>query len=488
MNKGSRKAIIKVISMLIIVEGIAMIFSAAFSMSFEEWEAAKALGYTGTLIGILGLLVQFSYKFEKAKLGSRDGFLIAVISWFVVSILGAFPFYFCGMDYSFVGSVFESVSGFTTTGSTVFDMDMMPKGIIMWKSVSHWLGGMGILVLVISVLPGLSKSGSMSYVESSGPMLQKVGTKYTDTTKFLYITYVSFTLIEFLLLLAGPLDVFDALTNAFSSISTGGLMVTSSNRIAFRSVYVRVVILVFTIISSINYTLYHTAFKGKLKSFFMNTEVKVFISIIAISSVLIALDLRFAGHYRSFWQAYKDGLCQVVSFISTAGYYVCDYNRWPSFAVVVLFSLLLIGGCSMSTSGSLKVFRVVTLFKLIARGIFQKVHPRAVKAVVINKKAVPAVTVSEISTHIMLFFCVLFVSAAVLSLDNLDMTTTFTTALAVFTNTGLMLGPDGSSGYLGMFSDVSQIYMCFLMIAGRLEMYTLLIIFTKGFWKEDKAF
>ena len=203
--------------------------------------------------------------------------------------------------------------------------------------------------------------------------------------------------------------------------------------------------------------------------------------------MLIALCLKFTGTYSSLWQAVKDSLCQVVAFIATSGYYVCDYTKWPTFAVVILFTLLFIGGCSMSTSGSMKVIRFVVFIKLIKRGIFRQIHPRAVKAVVVDGAAVPADKVSAITTHILLFFGVFFFSCIMLSFNNFDMETTITTAIGIFSNTGMAMGEAGCTGYFGMFIQFSQFFLALLMIMGRLEMYAVLLLFSKSFWRLDSV-
>lgn len=223
------------------------------------------------------------------------------------------------------------------------------------------------------------------------------------------------------------------------------------------------------------------------KAFFQNIEIRIFGLVIGIAVVLISISLKWTGTYSSLWQAFKDSLCQVVAFISTSGYYVCDYTQWPTFAIVVLFTLLFIGGCCMSTSGSLKVIRVIVLLKLVKRGIFKQIHPNSVKAVVINGKAVSSEKVSAITTHIILFFAVFFFSCVVLSLNNFDMETTISTTIGLFSNTGMALGVPGASGYFGMFNSFSQIYMAFLMIAGRLEIYAVLLLFSKTFWSIDRV-
>ena len=293
--------------------------------------------------------------------------------------------------------------------------------------------------------------------------------------------------MEFVLLALGPLSIFDALINTFSSISTAGLLITPANAAAFDTVYVRMVVMVFTLFSSLNYTLFYFMLRGDFKTVLRNVETRVFGFIIIGATLAIAVSLKISGTYTSLWQAVKDALCQVVAFISTSGYYVCDYTQWPTFSIIVLFSLLFVGGCCMSTSGSLKIMRVIVFLKLIRRGIFRQIHPRAVKAVVIDGRAIPADKVSAITTHILLFFAIFFFSSLVLALNNFDLETTISTSIGLFSNTGMALGEAGASGYFGMFNSFSHFYMCFMMIAGRLEIYAVLLLFSKSFWKIDSV-
>ena len=479
---------IKILGFLTSMAGLGMLPCVAVGMHFEEWSASGSLFFTSIVCISIGFVVLTQLRTNKISLRFHEGWLIACISWVYCSLLGAVPFYFCGMDYTIIGSFFEAVAGFTTTGCSVFDINEMPKCIMMWKAVASWFGGMGILVLIVSIFPALGISGqSIASAETTGPTIAKLDARYADTGKFLYLVYIGFTAAEFILLALGPLDWFDALITTFSSVSTGGLVITSENEAIFSSTYVRMVVLVFTVLSSLNFCSYFLIRQKRFKEALMNIETRVFFIIIGISTLLIALSLKLTGTYSSLWQAIKDSLCQVVSFIATSGYYVCDYTRWPTFAVVILFTLLFIGGCSMSTSGSMKVIRFVVFLKLIKRGIFKQIHPRSVKAVVIEGEAVPADKVSAITTHILLYFGVFFFSCIMLSFNNFDMETTITTAIGFFSNTGMAMGKAGCTGYFGMFSPFSQFFLSLIMIMGRLEMYAVLLLFSKSFWKLDSA-
>ena len=482
------RAILKIIGILTLIEGICMVPALIASLHFEEWSSGTALLETSIICVCIGFTILTQLKFDKIKLHHRESYLIACLSWIYVSIIGAIPLYFCGAEFPFSACLFESVAGFTTTGCSVLNADLIPKSMLLWRATCHWVGGMGILVLLIAVFPlwGINNQ-AIAVAETPGLHNDKINARYADTGKFLYISYTLMSLAEFILLTIGPMDWFNALLTTFSSISTAGLIVTTETSWLFSLTSVRFIVLVFTILSSMNFIVYIMIIDGRWREAIKNMEVRWFITIIALSSVLVSLSLRLTGTYTSLWQAFKDSVCQVVSFISTSGFYVCDFTNWPSITITILFMLLFIGGCTYSTSGSLKVIRIVILYKMIKRGLLKQIHPRIVKAIMLDDKPLSAKSASAVAMHIMLYIGILAFGCILLSLNNLSMETTLTTALGMFTNTGVALNGPGNFGFFGMFNGFSQIVMAFLMIAGRLEMYAIIILFAKSFWKPHQA-
>ena len=480
--------IIKVIALLTLIEGLFMIPCVLAAFHFNEKGAFHSLTVTCFFCILIGAVVMKGLKFKKIHLKLHEGFLIACLSWIYCSLIGTFPFYFCGCDFPFISCYFESVAGFTTTGCSALDLNLMPLSLQMWRAVCHWLGGIGILILIVTIFPLLGIGGrSIATAEAPGFAAEKIGTRIAETGKYLYCIYILFTVVEYVLLLIGPMNWFDALTATLSSISTGGLIITERNAAVFENTYVRFIILLFTYLSSLNFLIYYMMIKKKWKDAFSNVELRGFTFIIGITTILIAAALKISGAYTSLWQAVKDSLCQVVSIMSTSGYYVCDYTNWPEFTQTLLFFLMFIGGCSASTSGSLKVFRVIVLLKLVKRGVFKRIHPNSVKPIMLDGKPVPAPVVSSITMHILLFFGVLIIASILLSLNNLDMETTITTAVGIFSNTGMAFGEVGTSGYFGMYNGFSQFVLTLLMIAGRLEMYAIILLFSRSFWQIDKV-
>ena len=483
------RAVIKVLGILTLIEGLFMLPALLVAMIFEEWASASAFLTTALVCISIGFVILTQLRFDKIVLKAREGYFIATISWIYCSLIGTIPIYFCGPDLPLIGCFFEAVAGFTTTGCSVMDISILPNSILFWRALTHWLGGMGILVLLITIFPlwGINNK-SIALAETPGTNTSNLGTNYTRIGSFLYKTYFILSVLEYTLLVIGPMDWFNAIITACSSMSTAGLIIKPEYAWMYEIEYVRGIVILFTILSTMNFTTYLLIVNKKWHEVLHNIEVRVFFTIIAIATLLVAFSLRISGVYSNLWQAIKDGLCQVISFISTSGFYVCDYTHWPSFTVTILILLLFIGGCSYSTSGSLKVFRVAVLYKFVKRGILKQVHPNIVKAVMLDDRTpVSAKVASAISIHTLLYFAILLLGCILLSFNNFDMETTFTTALGIFTNTGISLGIPGNSGFYGMFSNFSQLSMCFLMIAGRLEMYALIIVFTKSFWQPDKT-
>ncbi|MBS5334096.1 MAG: hypothetical protein DBY08_01255 [Clostridiales bacterium] len=486
------RAILKVFGIMTLIEGLFMLPASAIGLFYEEWNAVGSL-FTISIICIsIGFVLITQLRFDKIILRTRDGYFMAFASWVYCSILGAMPLYIYGMygmDFSFINCLFESVAGFSTTGCSVLDINTLPNCMLIWRGFCHWLGGMGILVLLISIFPlwGINNQ-SLAKAESPSADSVKMESKSTDMGKFLYSSYLALSVLEFILLLIGPMDWFNALLATCSSISTAGLIITPDSAWMYQTLYSRIVIMMFSILSSLNFVIYFLAARKKIKDIFKNNEIRTFFVIIGIATALVALSLRLSGTYSSIWQAVRDGLFQVVSFVTTSGYYVCDYTSWPAFTTTILIILLFIGGCSFSTSGSLKVIRVMVLFRLIRRGFLQQIHPNVVKAVMLDERTlVPARMASSIASHTILFFIIFILGCVLLSFNNFDIETTVTTSIGMFSNTGMALGIPGSSGYFGMFNQFSQIVMCFLMIAGRLEIYAMVIFFAKSFWKPDTA-
>jgi trk system potassium uptake protein TrkH len=418
-------------------------------------------------------------------LSFREGYLVVTLCWLCASLFGAAPYLISGFTPSFIDAFFESVSAFTTTGSTVFDVEAMPGSLTLWKAVSHLLGGMGIIVFAVSIMPALGIGGQKMYkAESTGPTIDKVTSRISDTAKALYITYIAFGITEFALLSFSPMGVFDALIHTFGSISTSGLTNHYSGIGFYNSSYVELVISGFTILASVNFALYARAVHSNRKELLRDTELRAFFTIIFFACVFVSLALFFYGTYTSISDAFRYGCFQVISFATTTGQYITDYSVWPIFCQMVLLTLMFIGGCASSTAGSIKVVRVLVMLKLISREITEFLHPRSVTTVKLGGKTVSEETVSGITTFILTYIAIFFISNIVLSLENLDFITTISTSAAMLSNTGCALNSAGAflSDY-SAFSGPLKLFLSFLMVIGRLELFTVLVLLSPAFRK-----
>ena len=477
--------ITRMVGLITLICGLSMVPSCIVSFFSESPEELRGFLLSAIPVTAIGGFL-FFYAKTKTKNESfkvRDGYLAVSLCWVSVSISGALPYYLTGITPLFIDGIFESVAAFTTTGATVMGGIPAPASIALWKAISHWLGGMGILVFAIAILPALGVSGlKMASAETPGPSFNKVKNKVSESMKTLYMIYITFTITEFLLLLLGGMPAFDALINTLGSISTSGLASNPGGIAAYDSFYIESIITLFTFLASVNFLLFYMVLQGKIKQVFKDTELRVFTGIIFGAFVLNSIALFASGSYPSLAASMRASIFQTVAFSSTSGYYIADYTLWPIFSQTLLFCLMIIGGCASSTCGSFKVIRVIVLFKLIIRGFRKRLHPRSVVAVRIGNNVIPADTVSSITSFTMFYITVYFVTALVMSLDNLDMTTTLSAAAGILSNTGLAFGDLGPTNNFSIFSPGVRLFSSFMMIVGRLELYTILLLFTPYFW------
>lgn len=481
------RVILKTIGVVLLFEGLAMLAPMGYAVYASETGPAASLFFTAVCCIAIGAFVYRHLKYYTLQIKTRESFFVAFICWFVVCIAGTLPYLFSGCGYSFADSLFESVSGWTTTGAWTVNIDDLPRSLVLWKAISNWLGGMGLLLLTISLFPVLGVQGlKMAAAEVPGPNIQKMATRFSDTAKISYIIYIIMTVAEICLLLPSGLTTFEAVINTMSTISTAGLLNLGGDVVANFTPYVKTVFTIFSVIGSVNFLMYFYAYKRQWGKIFRNVEMRTYLGLLFFGALLISLFLFFGGYYDSYTGAFGDAIAQTVAFGSTSGYEIANINLWPTTCKVVLIILLFIGGCANSTSGSIKVIRFIIYFKLIRRGIYKRIHPRAVKPVMIQGEPVSAATASTVTVFLMLYFAVFIFSALVFSLENLDMETTLSTALACITNNGTGFGGI-ASGNFSFFSAAGKIYASVLMLAGRLELFAVVLLFSRSFWNSDRA-
>ncbi|MCQ2546597.1 MAG: hypothetical protein MJ161_03500 [Clostridia bacterium] len=480
------RAIARILGIIVVIIGIAELIPWIYAEVTGDAAAVHGFRICAPATIILGLLVLFFVRTGRTRFGPREGYLVVAFCWIIASLLGAFPYLVSGFTGSFADAFFEASSGFTTTGCTAIEGGITCRALLLWKAISHWLGGMGILVFVISLLPALGINGQViARAEAPGPVLEKMTVRMSDSAKVLYVTYISFTIAEFILLmLSGKMCVYDGVITTLGSISTGGLLVHPSGIAYYNSIYIELVISLFCLLASVNFVLYHYLATGKISYILKDIELRAYGIIIAGSTILCAGGLMVTNN-ESFGQALRNSFFQVSSFASTAGYTRTPYLDWPTVCQIVLLALMFIGGCSASTAGSLKVIRVIVMLKMIVRGCTRRIHPRSVVPVKLGRGAVPAPVVSNITVFVFTFMALFLISGLVISLQGCDMETSFTSVICMLSNTGASFGYGASLGNFSFFHPALKIFLSALMIVGRLELFTIIILFTKSFWSRN---
>ena len=482
------RIVLNILGVIIAILGLSMMPSVLVSIFYREYRVAASFLFILIPMIVFGLLLHRHVKPKSPKLKVREGFVVVGASWLIASFFGALPYLMAGVLPTFIDAFFESTSSFTTTGSSIIqNIESVPQGLVFWRSFSQWLGGMGILVFAVSLLPALGISGQqIANTETPGPSLSKLKPKMADSAKLLYAIYGGLTLSAIVLLLLGGLSLFDSCIVAFGSVASGGLINYSSGAGHFDSAYVEFVITLFTILACINFTLYYSLVRGELRHFFKDRELHTFLGIFGVGFLLVSLNLWLSNTASSVGEALRFALFHTASFATTTGVYSENYDLWPSFSKMILFILMMIGACSASTGGGIKIIRIMVLVKLILRGFFIRLHPRAVVPIKIQDKVVTSDSMAGIMSFLYLYVFIYVVSVFVLSFENMDLITTLSATGAILNNIGAGFGLVGPGGSFAVFSPFSKLYMSFLMITGRLELFTILLFFMPSFWNPDR--
>lgn len=413
----------------------------------------------------------------------REGFITTSLSWIVLSCMGALPFLLSGYISNPVDALFETVSGFTTTGASILsDVEALPYCLLLWRSFTHWIGGMGVLVFLLIMLP-LTGGSHMNLMkaESPGPSVSRLVPKVKSTAKILYIIYICMTLLEIIFLLAGGMPVFDSLTTAFGTAGTGGFGIRNDS-IAGYSTYLQVVITIFMILFGINFNVYFLLLMKKFRSAAANEEVRSYLLIILASILIITvntLDL-----FQSFGHAFQQAAFQVASIITTTGFATTDFNTWPQTSRTILVMLMFVGACAGSTGGGIKVSRFLIMLKTVKKELRQLLHPRGIKKIKIDGKAVEHEVVRSTNVFLIVYILIFSFSILLIAFDNLDMTTNFTAVAATLNNIGPGLELVGPTGNFSIFSNGAKLVLIFDMLAGRLELFPMLLLFMRSTWRK----
>ncbi len=482
----SLRHVLNVVGLLLIAVGASMLAAVGVALLYGEGDAAGifiAAVVTATA-GAGGYLLT---RFE-GDLTPREGYAVVTLSWTATALFGALPYVFTGSIDGFVPAVFEAMSGFTTTGATTLsDIEALPHGVLFWRSLTHWLGGMGIIVLVIAVLPFLGVGGMQLFrAEVPGPTPERLRPRITQTAKLLWYVYVGLSAVQTALYLAGGMDLFDAVTHSFGTLATGGFSPRNASIAAFDSRYIHYVTIVFMYLAGVNFVLHFRAATGRL-AYFRDHEWRFYTLIIAGAAIsLLAVNL-VTGSYvltpLGFEEAFRDSLFQATAIVTTTGYITADYETWASAAMMILFACFFVGGMAGSTGGGVKTLRVFLLLKHTGIELRKHLHPRAVLLARVGRKVVPEEVMANILGFVILYVLLFLGGAVVMSLFGMDLITSLGASAATVGNIGPGFGLVGATDNYGWISDPALAVLAFLMLVGRLEIYTVLLLFHPGTWR-----
>ena len=449
-----------------------------------------------SLVMLLCFVVSFVIrKICRSSIGSleirpRETFLLVATIWLIASAIGALPYMLTGAAPNFFDAFFETASGFTTTGATILNsVEELPRAVLMWRSLTQWLGGMGIIVLFVALLPSFGiKARNIAAAETPGPTVTKLSTTFSGTAQRLYIAYLLLTVAMVILLMAGNVSLYDAVNHAFTTMATGGFSTYNDSIAHFNSNYVTWIVTIFMFLAGTNFELFFILFFDSFKKVLKNEEFRLYASIVVIATALITLSLMNQGGYEDLFRAVTDSAFQVMTIMSTTGYATVDFALWPSFCLMIIVILMVIGGSSSSTAGGIKVVRLLVVFKIIKREISLKLNARTIDDIMLDRKKLLPETLSFIIGFISMYTFTLLAGTLLVSIaDPAGMITNFTAVLSCISNVGPGLDSVGPTCTFSFYSNFSKFILTIVMIGGRLELYTLFIIFTSYYWKPGKA-
>lgn len=469
--------------------GLLMMFEAAFfilpmitAVCYGEWTTLLAFLISAAIcLGLGGLSVL--KKPEKTTIYAREGFVIVSLSWIILSIFGALPFLFAGCTTSVIDALFETASGFTTTGASIFpEVEVLPKAILMWRSFTHWIGGMGVLVFIMAFLPlGGGQNMHIMRAESPGPEVSKLVPKVKHTALILYSIYLALTVIQLIAMLISGMNFFESLNTAMATAGTGGFGFRNDSFGSFSAAQ-QIIVTIFMLVFSINFNSYYLVLKLKFRDA-LNVEVRAFILIVITAIAIITANIYQS--YDSIGEAMRHAAFSVASLISTTGFSTENFDLWPSLSKTVLVLIMFIGACAGSTGGGMKVSRLLIAFKGYVREIFTLIHPKQVKKITLDGRTVDREVVRSVNAYLACYILVFTTSLLLITLDNHDMVTNFTAVAATINNIGPGLSEVGPASNFAGFSGFSKIVLTFNMIAGRLELFPMLVLFSPATWKKN---
>ncbi len=476
------KVVRYVVGWILVLGAVLMLPSLLVSLIYGEQSAALSLLAGMLLCAAAGLIIKARPPKDRT-MHAREGLVIVALCWIILSAFGALPFVFSGAIPSYMDAFFETVSGFTTTGSSILtDIEALPKGLLFWRSFTHWIGGMGVLVFVMAILPlGGASNMYMMKAESTGPSVGKLAPKVRTTATLLYGMYLAMSVFMLILLLLGRMPLYDSLITVFGTAGTGGFGVRGDSMASY-TVYQQSVTTIFMILFGVNFTAYYLLFQRRFRDVLHMTEVRTYLIVILVSIVLITVNV--SGMFDSILEAFQQSAFQVGTIITTTGFATTDYELWPAFSKTILVLLMFIGACAGSTGGGIKIQRILICGKAVKKELDVIAHPHHVKKMKFDGHAVEEGVVRTVLVYLFAYVLIFAGSLLIVSLDNFDFTTNFTAVAATLNNIGPGFGMVGPTGNYSEFSILSKIVLSFDMLAGRLELFPMLVLFSKNTWKE----
>ncbi|MCI9133625.1 MAG: TrkH family potassium uptake protein [Lachnospiraceae bacterium] len=476
------RMIIYMMGKMLGVEGVLLLIPCLVSAVYREetW-----LVFFATAVSLLLLSLLLSFRRPKNNtIYAKEGFVIVALAWILWSLFGALPFYISGSIPSYVDAYFETVSGFTTTGSTILsDIEALPKGMNFWRCLTHWVGGMGVLVFVMAIVPlGEKRSMFLMRAEVPGPTCEKLVPKAQSTAKLLYGMYLFLSVLEVLFLLAGGMNLYDAVVHTFSTAGTGGFSNRNTSVGFYDSAYIDSVITVFMLLFGINFNLYFFILLKQFREVFKSEELRVYLGVVAGAIALITINITHL--YETPLKAFRYASFQVASVITTTGFATADFDIWPEFSKCIFLLLMIVGACAGSTGGGMKVSRIILLFKTISKEIRQTLHPKSVNVVKLDGKRVPDESIHSVYVYIICYILILAGSVLLISVDNFDFATSFSSVLTTLNNVGPGINLVGPTQNFYKFSAFSKIVFSFDMLIGRLEILPILMLFAPKTWRK----
>lgn len=478
----NREFVFRTTGKLLEALSVILLLPAAVSLIYKE-NTYVAFLITAAIAFLAGFILRHAFKTDNNVIYAKEGFLIVSLAWLSTSLIGALPFYISREIPSYIDAFFETVSGFTTTGASILiNVESMSKGLLFWRSFTHWIGGMGVLVFIMAFVSNISdRSIHIMRAEMPGPIVGKLVPRVKDTSKMLYVMYIVMTVVQIILLLLGGMDLFESVVHSLGTAGTGGFGIKADS-VSGYSPYIQWVIAIFMLLFGVNFNLYYLLMIKRFKSVFKSTELWTYLGIVAVATALIVRNTY--SLYQGAGEAVRAAFFQVSSIITTTGYATADFNLWPTFSKAILFLLMFTGACAGSTGGGFKISRVVIIFKVITRELKKLIHPRSVVKVEYEGKELDENTQRSVTAYFLIYMVCILAVFLIISLDAFDLETNITAAVACFNNIGPAFSAAGPMASYADFSNVSKITLSFAMLLGRLEIFPLLIAAIPSTWRK----